>query len=58
MLVISNGSEHDLDTECIIKKRIFVELAAKTVDLIVVIRVSQVDLIWGDPDDGACGAPV
>jgi hypothetical protein len=57
MLVVGDGSEHDFDTECIIKRRVFVELAADTVDLVVVIRVSQVDLIWSDPDDGTCGAP-
>jgi hypothetical protein len=45
-----------VDPERIIKKRVFVELAADTIDLIVVIRVSQVDLIWGDPNDGTCGA--
>lgn len=57
VLVIGNGSEHNLDTECIVKERIFVELAAKAVDFVVVIRVGEVNLIRGDPDDGACGAP-
>jgi hypothetical protein len=57
MLVIGDGSEHDLvNSECIIKKRVFVELAADTIDLIIVIRVSQVDLIWGDPNGGTCSA--
>jgi hypothetical protein len=58
MLGIGDGSEHDLDTECIIKERVFVELAAEAVDLVVVIRVSQVDLIWGDPYDRTCVATV
>jgi hypothetical protein len=57
MLVIGDGSEHDLDTERIVKERVFVELAADTVDLVVVIRVSQVDLIWRNPDDGTCITP-
>jgi hypothetical protein len=56
MLVICDCSEHNLDTEGIIEKRVFVEPAADTVDLIVVIWVSQVDLIWGDPDDRTCSA--
>ncbi len=57
MLVIGDGSEHDLDPEGIIKERVFVELAAHAVDLVVVIGVSQVDLIWRNPDDGTCITP-
>ena len=58
MLVIGDSSEYDLiDAERTIKKRVFVELAGDTIDLVVVIGVSQVDLIRGDPNDGTCGAP-
>ncbi len=56
MLVIGDGSEHDIDTQCIIEKWIFIELAADTIDLIVVIRVRQVNLIWSDSDNGTCCA--
>ena len=51
MLVVGDGREHDLDTERIVKLRIFVELAANIVDLVVVVRVRQVDLVRGDSDD-------
>jgi hypothetical protein len=57
MLVIGDSTEHDLEAECTIKERVFVELAADTIDLVVVIGVSQVDLIWGDPNDRTCGVP-
>jgi hypothetical protein len=52
MLIVGDSGEHDLDANRAVEERIFIELAANTVDLVVVIWVCQVNLIWGDPDDG------
>ena len=54
MFIVTNGREHDMNAERIVEQRIFVELAADTIDLVVVIWVRQVDLVGCDADDGTC----
>lgn len=48
MLFVADGGEHDRYVQGVVKDGVLVETATDAVNLVVVVRVSQVDLVGGD----------